>query len=309
MNKMILILICNFIFIMTGYSAEQKKISSIINYPILIESAIKIANQSLTNYQIDAKNEDNKKNKTDWWMVGVTFFLGCGQIGLFWWQLRLIRDSLDDTKITALAAKETADAARNQAEVAQKGFFASHRPWIPANVLIGGPLEYDINGMNINLMFNLTNIGHSPAINTWVHFKAVVPAIGIDANFDPRKIQEQILEEARSKPNDFLGHVVFPGQTTSQYISTTVSNEELQRITNKTTLVHIVIIGCIDYGSTFEEGHHQTGFILELRRSDRPREEVQRQNRNPSAIFIDDGNIPMEDLRLFKHVINGFTAS
>ena len=35
------------------------------------------------------------------------------QVALFVWQLWLIRESLDDTKIAAEAAKESADAAKN----------------------------------------------------------------------------------------------------------------------------------------------------------------------------------------------------
>jgi hypothetical protein len=41
------------------------------------------------------------------------------QLGFFAWQLRLIRESLDDTKIAAEAAKQSADAAKIQAETAR----------------------------------------------------------------------------------------------------------------------------------------------------------------------------------------------
>jgi hypothetical protein len=51
-----------------------------------------------------------------------TFLLvvvGAFQVGLFLWQLWLIRESLDDAKIAAEAAKEAADTAKIQAETAQ----------------------------------------------------------------------------------------------------------------------------------------------------------------------------------------------
>jgi len=53
-----------------------------------------------------------------------TFLLvvvGCFQIGLFLWQLRLIRESLDDAKIAADAAKQSADATKILAEATKAG--------------------------------------------------------------------------------------------------------------------------------------------------------------------------------------------
>ncbi len=40
------------------------------------------------------------------------------QLGLFWWQLTLIRESLDDTKVAADAAMKSAKAASTQADIA-----------------------------------------------------------------------------------------------------------------------------------------------------------------------------------------------
>jgi hypothetical protein len=72
-----------------------------------------------------------------------TFLLvvvGCFQVGLFLWQLRLIRESLDDAKISAEAAKEAADAAkdgaaasRESADVAKLSMVASDRAYIHHN--------------------------------------------------------------------------------------------------------------------------------------------------------------------------------
>jgi hypothetical protein len=69
----------------------------------------------------------NKSEEQEPWLTKdaagfFTFLLvivGGFQIGMFGWQLWLIRKSLDETKLAALAAKEAADAAKGQAETAQ----------------------------------------------------------------------------------------------------------------------------------------------------------------------------------------------
>jgi hypothetical protein len=58
----------------------------------------------------------------DWWMIGLTFglvIIGAGQVGLFWWQLRLINTSLRDAKAAADAAKLGAEAAKESADTAK----------------------------------------------------------------------------------------------------------------------------------------------------------------------------------------------
>jgi hypothetical protein len=84
-----------------------------------------------SNPNSPAKYENTNKNQQQqegWWerarepIAVFTFWLvivGAVQIGFFYRQLKLIRESLDDAKIAADAAKESADVAKIQAETAR----------------------------------------------------------------------------------------------------------------------------------------------------------------------------------------------
>jgi hypothetical protein len=59
------------------------------------------------------------KSPTDRWMVGLTALLvavGAGQAGLFLWQLRYVRKSVDDAAIAAGAAEDSVKLAKGTAE-------------------------------------------------------------------------------------------------------------------------------------------------------------------------------------------------
>ena len=52
--------------------------------------------------------------------MGLLLVVGSVQVAMFWSQLRLMRQSLRDSTDMAKAAKESAEAARMSADVAQK---------------------------------------------------------------------------------------------------------------------------------------------------------------------------------------------
>jgi hypothetical protein len=79
-----------------------------------------------------AANERGLTTAT-WALAGFTMLLAMvalGQIGLFLWQLRLIRESLDDAKIAAEAAREGARAARDSADTAKLSMIAGDRAYV-----------------------------------------------------------------------------------------------------------------------------------------------------------------------------------
>jgi hypothetical protein len=68
-----------------------------------------------------------------WTLALFTFLLFVAaaiQAGLFVWQLDLIRKSLADGKITAVAAKDAAEAAIRQAKIAERALTEVERPWL-----------------------------------------------------------------------------------------------------------------------------------------------------------------------------------
>jgi len=208
-------------------------------------------------------------------------------------------------KESIAAAKDAAKAASDANQLNRDNFLATERPWVTADIGVGGPLYYNVNGANITLRFQLKNIGHSPATHVWINLQVIAPAIGIDHDYDPRKTQHKIITQTKTRPLDPFGFTLFPGDTITQDWTVNISVEELKRITQKADFIMPVIVGTIDYGFVFEDGHHQTGFIIEVKRSNVPRPEATAKNRSPEAIFPDEGDIPASELRFYRSFLGG----
>lgn len=94
------------------------------------------------------------------WLV----VIGGAQLVLFYVQLRLIRESLDDAKIAADAGAVAANAATKQAEAAERALTELERPWIFVD------LSRDLHGSPDNefqdpyALFDIVNHGRGPAI-------------------------------------------------------------------------------------------------------------------------------------------------
>ncbi|MCK1391690.1 hypothetical protein [Bradyrhizobium sp. 1] len=100
-----------------------------------------------------------------------TFLLlivGAGQIVLFWYQLRLIRVSLDEAKISAAAAADAAKASSRQAYIAEETFAKIERPYLFVFKVSSLTVEEfeDVDGHYtwLNVKYSVANHGKIPAI-------------------------------------------------------------------------------------------------------------------------------------------------
>ncbi len=80
-----------------------------------------------------------------------------------------------NTELIARAAQRQAatstvasDAAKASADTAIKELELSERPWVDAQIVIDGPVEFNVNGVNVHLKFQLVNTGRSPALATHI---------------------------------------------------------------------------------------------------------------------------------------------
>jgi hypothetical protein len=55
----------------------------------------------------------------------------------------------------------------------------------------------------------------------------------------------------------------------------------------------------------FDDKPHRTGFIVEVRRNGAPRASTTEKNRSPAAIWIDEGDVPAEEIRIFRSFVDG----
>lgn len=118
------------------------------------------------------------------WLVVVGGF----QLGLFAWQLWLIRKSLDDTKGAAEAAKDAAGASKAQVELARQEFHSAHRPririkniWLHAPLKAGDPVAIDML---------LVNVGDAKAFifSVGTDFNVISPDAQLPGNLEPPRI-------------------------------------------------------------------------------------------------------------------------
>lgn len=239
-----------------------------------------------------------------WWqrasdpVATFTFCLvvvGSFQLGLFLWQLRLIRESLDDAKIAADAAKESADAANRSAILAEKGLIAAQRAWIKIErITVSQPLVFTEAGVSTAISIRITNIGNAPALKVSPHAWLYVLKRGGGPNED----QRQRCQEVKSLP--FTGiTTLFPNETFpdntgfgawSFGIGATRADIELGIMDSRGT-VSLYVGGCIDYSFPIDPTtHHQTRFLFDLRKN------------HPDPIHPQDGTIPANGLSLLDTI-------
>ncbi len=107
-------------------------------------------------------------------LVLFTYFLYSATSGLFK-ETAELRRIADEQKVDL---SRSITAAEKSAEVAERALIAAHRPWVKADIQVGGPIFYNVNGANFTLGFSLKNIGRSPALNVWVVPQIFAPGVG-----------------------------------------------------------------------------------------------------------------------------------
>jgi hypothetical protein len=92
------------------------------------------------------------------WLV----IVGGGQIGLFYWQLRLIKITADDAKRAGIAAERAADATAASVELARQTAVRQLRAYVSVQS-VGFVPSKDVS--RIKVKFVIRNFGQTPAFN------------------------------------------------------------------------------------------------------------------------------------------------
>jgi hypothetical protein len=195
-------------------------------------------------------------------------------------------------------ATKTAQAAKESADVAKSTLVASQRAWIRTEIGVGNqPLIFypkgHPTGASVSVSFKLTNVGNSPATNISYHAWLVLLKNG--GPF-PAAEQEARCGEIRQQPLG-QGYTLFPNEIFPGNIGfgewslgIGIGPEEIEKglVVGGGKNVSLHVVGCVDYAFQTDPGkHHQTGFILELRRKTAPH-----------LLRPEDENIPADELEL-----------
>lgn len=207
---------------------------------------------------------------------------------------RHLEESVGVARQSAGAAITAAKAAEKGNRINQQIYAANQRPWVSFEVTVGGPLRYDVNGMNVTLDFTVRNVGRTPALYV---FPAPSLHLRREGHRDDLAVQQRLCAQERERPvsQREIGVTVFPGQVvTLPHMIISVSKEEVIAGTlPRTKWLVPIIVGCINYQSAFEEIRHQTRFIYWLNKRDR------------SQVIEEDGNIPADNLILVPRYVGG----
>jgi hypothetical protein len=187
-------------------------------------------------------------------------------------------------------------------DLAQKSLVAVNRPWVKVDIQVAGPIIYNVNGANFTLSYSLKNIGHSPAVNVGV-FPRLVYGLGYTNN--RAEMMKDISARKMEADGPGVGFSLFPDETIVQNIIVTMSNDEIKGATRSSQAIYPSAVGSVIYRMALDDMLHQTGFIVQIRRSDRPTPFTTEKNRLTGIIWADEGDLPAADVRLVRSYIDG----
>lgn len=152
--------------------------------PVFVET---LETQSDRDEKIDNRNHREKESTNNWWIMvftGGLLFTASAQIGLFYWQLWLIRRSIEDTKIAASAAQKSADVAEKSVEIMSDTAKKQLRAYL--SVTIGsGSFQDRFSKIKFEVVPSLDNSGSTPAhkITYWAKSEILPVPLPDDFNF------------------------------------------------------------------------------------------------------------------------------
>jgi hypothetical protein len=196
--------------------------------------------------QSGAKSQENAcpssgQMTSDWWLVYATAALvvvGAGQLGLFFWQLRLIRASLADAQKASVAARDSAIAAKETAETMKDTAQKQLRAYVTAQT----DFISSFNTTNFPFAtFKIVNVGSTPAHE--VQYSAIIDVFPHPL---PRDFSVPPIPPLATPPIVVFPHgggqSLMTGQVAFQRY---ITEEESNDICNE--VKRIYIFGCLKY--------------------------------------------------------------
>lgn len=224
-----------------------------------------------------------------------SFWTTVAAVGLSALGLLFLKRTLDATTAAAVASNMSADAAIKGNQLNRQIFESSERPWIKVDMAIGGPLTYDVNGLHCAILFALTNVGKSPA--TYVQVSPRFTTF-TGTTINPRSEQKRHLAQLKSQPHSGFGYMIFPGETKRQRYLLSIPKDTIEEAKKELSFATPTIEGFVTYNFVFDQNVHVTSFAASINRKDMPRPPADIEPRSTTAIFFDDGDMPIEHLVL-----------
>ena len=229
------------------------------------------------------KRQPAPKPDRDWhdnatlWVAIFALIVAAVATGIGGWNGIVTQGQLEEMRAQRVLMEDQnrAMVEQNNALLAQQGIMESQqRPWLSVTATPADEFRFVADkkgpfaGLEINVQ--VKNVGQSVAVGVAIGAQAIaVPGFtdyfsaGDDEIEDRQKRLCDIMKTYQ--PANFM---LFPNETTSQFVDVYVSAEDVARAKfgQRGESLAPVIIGCIDYRSPLSQVHHQTSFAYVLQR-------------------------------------------
>lgn len=183
--------------------------------------AVNNSNKASRYQEAEQAGNQQKDNETLWRVSSwepITVFtwalvvVGGSQAALFVWQLRLIRAGMHDAKGAAIAARDSADAATRQSEIAQNAYIAGIRPWLDFTITLTDGIRWDEHNVGLTYYITVVNHGRSPAVKVTIQEMIQPHHPIVEFNIQQRTRDSSIqIANAQKELFSFFTNTIFPG--------------------------------------------------------------------------------------------------
>jgi hypothetical protein len=242
------------------------------------------------------------------------------QMGLFIWQLVLMRKAVADAEDVAKAASTSAAAATNAVQVARAQYVTDQRPWLSLDVEIGGALEYGLDGgeprWRFTVRYRIKQLGKTPATNVAVFGDLLpfrmrfydgpvvrgepfsgkeIPGTDVAAELD-KTCQ---FHESMAEHNFASGHLMFPGEIIEALYGFSVEEpRDRAGAADRGYSGQFLVAFAVTYGSTLSRDRYRTAKAYHLFKTG-----------DSGRIDLRGERIEADNLGMQLHPSNGFIAT
>jgi hypothetical protein len=184
-------------------------------------------------------------------------------------------------------AAETAQAAKDSADIANKTLTATQRPWIYPVISVGSNMLINDDGATITFGYTLKNSGNTPAINVDVYprffafqfgkvtgtppnFTVEIPQTDVAVDLVKFCNEQTVSSEMKANVSWLSGDPIFPDRELRSAVIVTIPKAEIDAAREQSDYKSFtpVLLFCVTYRSPFDTKSHHTGLAFQLFRSD-----------------------------------------
>lgn len=216
------------------------------------------------------ENRGRSSEIREWITIGGLFVAA----GISAFQLYEMRKVYDPVVSQARSAEEQVKAAIRSVELAQQAFEVGQRPWLSAQLSLGGDLTIGPEGLEVSVKYSIKNNGNTVATGvqrdlsiTPFFFSGYDDASnkpgrgGVPVGLDKaeRKCRDYgVLDDIFDKAGALVGEAIFPAETVEGTYSVRMPSDAIVKARADGMALFPAVLVCMRYRSPFDKRSHKT---------------------------------------------------